>query len=1281
MYRVQRQVELRPQHIHLPLTATPLLSSCPTRLLPLAHSLWDTMSSNFSPTPAELTLVSQIFTQADPQKLGVLTGDVAVRVLTGAKLPPVTLGEIWNISDEENKGWLPKRGVAIAVRLIGWAQKGEKITQALVNKPGPLAVIEGINTVAQQNTGISLPKSPPPAAFPPLTAQDKAKFQNMFLKAGPTNGLLGGEKARDIFVKSKLSNEQLMKIWNLADTQDRGALDSADFAMGMYLIQGIMTGKITFIPTTLPPGLYQQAGGLTNAGSVRSHMTGNSGSFSPVGSSFPSQHTGQTPMLQPDHTGLSGPFRAPTLPARPNALVKSNGHREEWDVTPTEKASSDRYFDSLDTHKRGFIEGEVAVPFMLKSQLPGEVLAQIWDLADINNDGRLTRDGFAIAMHLIQKKLAGQDIPQTLPLSLMPPTSRPSALGPSPFSPLHTQTQQHPEPVDLFSFDDTPPPSAVPSRPSETVVIPQTTGSTSNALPQPRAIENDPFSGPTFQISLHRDFLSDDDGHDTVSPPLHDHSAEIGNVKNQLHSTERSVSTAKTERSALESTLASQASQLSTLQTQLSSAKAAYETEVSLLATLKERHSTQTTEIQKTREELIRAESDLSAIRVEKAEIEGTFLRDKEEARDLHRRMIEAGQQAEAIRADVEKLKKEAKQQKGLLAIARKQLSTKENERTKAEKEHEEATAEVKSLTEETKAVEAEIANLASSPAPTDATILSTSDSLTFAAAQPLPTTPDPSGPIRSNSNNPFERLVMASGPQNVRSPSPFFAQTNEFSSPPASINGTVSPPSKAEEDWFEAPKEVVATATSTTSDQHDAGASSGAPESVLSPMTDHFVTPPTSARNQSSPVLSPDVATKFPSLDDIPPPAIPSVDKVPPGTHAETDLSSQLKEIDIEESDSDSDDDVVLAKLAPATVVQDAPAVSNGVSVPSDQKDPTQPKEPAVSFDDIFGSHEPEAQVANGKSMASEFATKGSEPFEATATFKVADEPTPVAGVDEFDAALGKLPSSAVATNTSFTFDAAFDDNFDFTTAKAADFPPAPVKEVVLQKKDNSNFDDVFGISPPAASGPSVEQVSNNQAAAPTVPKFETSFEEAFAGFDSVTEPKLEVKPTFQAPVPTSSTKSTDQSIPGSFPSSPVASPRAVASPSRVTDVRASSPSPRERTPPPRVASPKPRVSSSSSKEAHEKPKDPPPRHSKLSIRLPFGKKKKHQEPLPAQPSQHLTPPVEESRRLGTPHDDDVEAVKQLTAMGFSRSQAVDALEKYGYDVPRALNSLLGAQ
>ena len=41
---------------------------------------------------------------------------------------------------------------------------------------------------------------------------------------------------------------------------------------------------------------------------------------------------------------------------------------------------------------------------------------------------------------------------------------------------------------------------------------------------------------------------------------------------------------------------------------------------------------------------------------------------------------------------------------------------------------------------------------------------------------------------------------------------------------------------------------------------------------------------------------------------------------------------------------------------------------------------------------------------------------------------------------------------------------------------------------------------------------------------------------------------------------------------------------------------------------------------------------------------------------------------------------DEDVEPVKHLMALGFSRTQAVDALDRNGYDVQKALNNLLGA-
>jgi epidermal growth factor receptor substrate 15 len=67
--------------------------------------------------------------------------------------------------------------------------------------------------------------------------------------------------------------------------------------------------------------------------------------------------------------------QTPSVPPFPGAAPQTTG---SWDVTPAEKASADRFFDTLDSPKQGYIEGDVAVPFMLQSKLPEEVLAQIW---------------------------------------------------------------------------------------------------------------------------------------------------------------------------------------------------------------------------------------------------------------------------------------------------------------------------------------------------------------------------------------------------------------------------------------------------------------------------------------------------------------------------------------------------------------------------------------------------------------------------------------------------------------------------------------------------------------------------------------------------------------------------------------------------------------------------------------------------------------------------------------------------------------------------------------
>ena len=61
---------------------------------------------------------------------------------------------------------------------------------------------------------------------------------------------------------------------------------------------------------------------------------------------------------------------------------------------------------------------------MIKSKLPNNVLGKIWKMADVDKDGLLDADEFALAMHLIKIKVAGHDLPDALPHHLVPPSKR-----------------------------------------------------------------------------------------------------------------------------------------------------------------------------------------------------------------------------------------------------------------------------------------------------------------------------------------------------------------------------------------------------------------------------------------------------------------------------------------------------------------------------------------------------------------------------------------------------------------------------------------------------------------------------------------------------------------------------------------------------------------------------------------------------------------------------------------------------------------------------------------
>lgn len=93
---------------------------------------------------------------------------------------------------------------------------------------------------------------------------------------------------------------------------------------------------------------------------------------------------------------------------------------EEWEPGK-DRYRWDEAFNKLNP-MQGKVTGAAAKNEMLKSKLPNNVLGKVWKLADIDRDGMLDADEFALAMHLIYNvKLEGHDLPQELPSHLIPP--------------------------------------------------------------------------------------------------------------------------------------------------------------------------------------------------------------------------------------------------------------------------------------------------------------------------------------------------------------------------------------------------------------------------------------------------------------------------------------------------------------------------------------------------------------------------------------------------------------------------------------------------------------------------------------------------------------------------------------------------------------------------------------------------------------------------------------------------------------------------------------------
>lgn len=387
-----------------------------------------------------------------------------------------------------------------------------------------------------------------------------------------------------------------------------------------------MDGSLTTLPDKLPPAVFQSAniGNTITQSPLMRNMTVSSPSF---------RQSTMTP-----------PQRARTIDSLGNLAfgspAPSHEPLQQWDVTPQEKQQFDTYFDKIDSQKRGLIQGKEAVEFFNNSRLPDHDLAHIWDLADIQQRGALSREEFAIAMHLIHKRLAGENLPQSLPKSLLPPSNTPKPIP-----------QQSP-----FG--------------------------TNSPMAQPRAIGSpapvrDIFDDSNASADLLGDFSNDQVSHETN---------QLNLLQNQITSLSTQTTGLQQQKVSAESTLEQLLQQKKELEAQLTNVRMSHEASVKELNEVQEIVRREEGEWDKVRSEYDAAQQQLTTLQNEIAQAKQTLENGRAETEGLRRRVHEIQEETAQVNAELDKLRAQTKQQGMMLDINRRQVTAAEQDRAQAKR-------------------------------------------------------------------------------------------------------------------------------------------------------------------------------------------------------------------------------------------------------------------------------------------------------------------------------------------------------------------------------------------------------------------------------------------------------------------------------------------------------------------------------------------------------------------------------------------------------------------